>query len=91
MKTKNYNTLYGIEQYYIPNRENRTVEASSIYGSNVWYYREITVRNSFRAFAMVNLDTLQYILRCDPVDDDQYNEYHKFCEEYDNPEWIVLS
>jgi hypothetical protein len=87
---KNYNTLEGIERYYITNLDNAITEASYM-GPNVWYYTDMTVRNSFRAFGMVDTNTLEYILRCDPVTDEQYEEYRQFCEDYDNPEWIVLS
>lgn len=87
---KNYNTLEGLEKHYISNHTNKTTEAS-VWGNGVWYFKEITIRNSFRAFAMVNINTNEYMLRCDPVDDEQYETFELFCEEYGDPEWIVLS
>jgi len=88
---KNYNTLEGIERYYISNLKNKMVDGSGAWGKDVWYYTDIKVRNGFKAFAMVNINTFEYMLRCDPINDIQYKEYEKFCEEYNNPTWIQLS
>ena len=87
---KNYNTLEGLEKYYISNPSNKNTEASH-YGPDVFYYSDCVIRNSFVAFAMVNTNTLEYILRCDPINDEQYQAYEEFCEDYGNPDWIVLS
>jgi hypothetical protein len=88
---KNYNTLEGLERYYITDHTNKQTEASSIYGQDVWYFKSIKIRKSFSAFAMVNTKTNEYLLRCDPCDDQEYEVYHKFCQDYNNPEWVVLS
>jgi len=87
---KNYNTLEGLEKYYISDVKNiltRYTESEE----GVYYFKDCLIRNSFRAFAMVNINTGGYILRCDPCDDEQYETYKKFCEDYGYPEWVVLS
>lgn len=89
---KNYNTLEGLEKYYIPDTTNMTLETDVWEpGSRYAYYKDITIKKSFRAFAMVNLDTFEYVLRCDPINDEQYRQYELFCIENGTPEWVVLS
>jgi hypothetical protein len=88
---KNYNTLEGLERYYITDHTNKLTDASEIYGDDVWYFKCIRIRKSFIAFPMVNLKTNEYILRCDPCDDEEYEAYRKFCDDYNDPEWVVLS
>lgn len=87
---KNYNSLQEFEMEYIVNTDNKSVHAPS-YGPNFYYYNDVIINNSFRAFPMVDINTFQYILRCDPISDEEYDDYVKFCEDNGNPEWITLS